>query len=91
MKMTWHHCSEGRNTPELNKGKVCIFKRGSRVDLEICVYIEDLFQPGRKFWVIKGAVDQKEVYPFAWLEIDKEFSDQFLGNLTRLANIVIEY
>lgn len=89
MKLTWHYCEGGQNLPELNKGKVCVFKRGPRKSLEVCVLIEDLYEPNRKYWVVKGSGDRKEVFPFCWLEIDTDFPVEFFTNLERLGKLEV--
>lgn len=85
MKARWHYCDDGKNLPkDINKGKVCVFRKGDRAILEVCCLVPDLFQDGHYYWTVKGSTSGKEVFPFAWLEIDANFPPEFFVNLQRL-------
>lgn len=81
--ITWNYCEDGSNLPPTNKTRVCVFRRQTGAKLESCVLIEDL-ETERKYWVLKGSVDGKEVYPFAWLSIEEDFPVNFFVNLRQL-------
>jgi hypothetical protein len=86
-RMRWKYCYNRQHLPPVYSTRVCVFKTNRGPKLESCTLIEDMFRDDRKYWIIKGDAEGKEVYPFAWLEIDTEFPDSFFSNLTVLGTI----
>lgn len=87
VRMRWKYCYNGRNLPPRYSTRVCVFKTNRGPKLESCTLIEDLYDNDRPYWVIKGDGKKQEVHPFAWLEIDTDFPDNFFSNLTILGMI----
>lgn len=83
MKTRWVYCADGKQLPEPNRAKVCVFRNSHRVWLKTCVLIPDIFEDGKSKWVVKGGTTDEEVFPFAYLEIEEDFPVVFFMNLER--------
>lgn len=81
MKTRWVYCADGRQLPEPNEAKVCVFHNSHKTWLKTCVLLPDIFEDGKSKWVVKGGISEDEVYPFAYLEIERDFPVQFFLNL----------
>jgi hypothetical protein len=87
----WKYCYNGRNLPPVYSTRVCVFKTSRGPKLESCTLVEDLYSDGRQYWVLKGDTKQKEVFPYAWLEIDTDFPEEFFTNITILGEIKLTW
>lgn len=82
MEVIWKYCGDGRILPETDKTVLCLFySKIKKPRIEACVLLEDLDEPNSYYWTLKGSVDGKEVFPFAWLEVNSEYPEHFFERL----------
>lgn len=92
----WVYCYDGNNLPESWETKVCLFGpnvAGGNVSLKSCVLVEPLElaldstgaeEEGiKRYWIVRGDVSGKEVFPYAWLKIHINSDPELMERLRK--------